>query len=184
MKKLIIVLLLVLMSNQALAGVKGSVGYEFTQNTTTQVIPYTVCTPVCQAVTNTYKHKDQANTLRLNLGYEQRISGPVSVDLIGSTNVLFDDLRLESNLKVDLNDNLSIKGGVNRLSKKSGYGINYEPGMGYQAGLEYKLPSQGEVNPFVDVKYYRMNQNYTIDGSNSSNNIKSDAVSIGIGLTF
>lgn len=183
MKKLLIALMMVL-STQAFAGVKGSVGYEFTQNTTTQVIPYTVCTPVCQTVSNTYEHKDQANTLRLNLGYEQRIAGPVSVDLMGGTNILINDLRLESNLKVDLSDNLSIKGGINRLSKKSGYGINYEPGMGYQAGLEYKLPAQGQVNPFVDVKYYQMNQGYTLDGSNSTNTIKSDAVSIGFGLTF
>lgn len=184
MKKLIIALLLVLMSNQALAGVKGSVGYEKGKTTIEQTIPYQVCTPVCQTTNSTGSFDLDYSQLRLNLGYEQQISGPVSVDLMAGTTPSFGDLRIESNLKYSVNDNLSVKAGANRYQEKSSMGFNFEPGYGFQAGVEYKLPSQGEVSPFVDVKYYRMNQSYTIDGSNSQNQQQTNAVSIGIGLTF
>lgn len=184
MKKLIIALLLVLMSNQALAGVKGSVGYEFQQSTTTQTIPYTVCTPVCQTTNSTSEFQMSNNGLRLNLGYEQHIAGPVSLDVMFGTTPTFFDQRYEANALYAVNDNLKVKAGVNRYTEKNDSTFSYKPGTGFQAGVEYKLPGQGEVSPFVDVKYYRMNTSYDVSGSNSINDKKIDAVSIGIGLSF
>ncbi len=184
MKKLIVSILMVLMCNQAVAGVKGSIGYEMAKSTTTQEIPYTICTPVCQTVSNTYTFDTKQNGIRLNLGYEQKIAGPVSIDLMAGTTPSLFDLRLESNLIYSVNDNLSIKAGANRYQEKSDSTFKYHPGMGYQAGVEYKLPGQGQVTPFVDVKYYRMNTSYDFAGSNSINNTKTDAVSIGFGLSF
>lgn len=184
MKKLLIALMLVLASNQALAGVKGSVGYEKGKAVTTTEIPYTVCTPVCQTVTNTYKTERDTSGIRLNLGYEQHIAGPVSIDLMAGTTPSFFDLRLESNLIYSVNDNLSIKGGVNRYQEKSDANFKYHPGMGFQAGVEYKLPSAGEVTPFVDVKYYRMNSSYDFQNYPNKNDVKYDSVSVGIGLSF
>ena len=181
---MITMLMVLMMSNQAMAGLKGSVAYENQSSRTNTSIPYTVCTPTCQTVSNEYSSTSNSNLIRFSVGYEQRIAGPVSVDVMGGTNLSLSDHRLETNLKYDVNSNLSIKAGINGHTERSDSMFKYSPGLGQQAGIEYKLPSQGQVDPFIDVKYYRMNTSYDVSGSNSINDVKKDAVSIGFGLSF
>lgn len=184
MKKLILSVLMVSVCNSTFAGVRGSIGYETQSIKTHTQIPYAICTPKCSKIYNDYYSNTNNNGLRLNLGYEQHVYGPVSIDLMAGTTPSFMDFRLESNIIYNINNNLSIKAGINRYQERSNSTFKYKPESGYQVGLEYKLPSQGELTPFVDIKYYKMNTSYEFSGSNSINNVQKDAVSIGIGLSF
>ena len=181
MKQFILALLVLTLSTQAFAGVKGNIATESVKSTTTTEIPYTICTPTCIDVSNTYKYESpRTQGLRLGLGYEYMFTDRFGVDLMGNTTTTFFDLRLESNLIYSVTDKVNLKAGVNRYQEKNDSTFNYKPGTGYQLGAEYKL----DKNIYVDFKYLEMNTSYDVSGSNSINDVKKNAVSIGIGFNF
>lgn len=183
MKKLAMLIVL-LTSLNTFAGVKGSIGYEIGKTETVKTIPYTVCAPNCQTVSNTYISNQDSSQLRGNLGYEQTILGPISIDLVGSTNLSLYDFRTESNLIVRVTDLLAVKGGINRYQEKSDDLFKYRPGMGFQVGAKLQFPSAGEVKPFLDVTYHRMNTGYDYTGSNSTTDIHKNVVGVNFGFKF
>lgn len=172
------VIMLMLLSFSANAGMKGGVSFE---NTNSPNATQHVCKQTGPYSTSCHndESKNNTNSIRGSIGFETQ--GVIGLDLNLSTN-LSGNGRVDSNVIYTVNDKVKVKAGPNYTkqlySNALGPKPSYEGGVGFQVGGEYKLTEKVSLSGQVG----KTNQTLQYDGF--SDKIKLDSTVTSVGVVF